>query len=296
MTPRAGIDLVLVPYDSGRRDWRMGAGPLGLLKSGLVDRLAGLGHDVRRVDVELPDGADDAATAAYELAADVARAVRRARADHRFPLVLSGNCNSALGTVSALGAATSGVVWCDAHGDFNTPDTSASGFLDGMTLATLTGRCCAGDAARIPGFEAVPEDVVVLLGARDLDEGERDLLESSAVRFVAPGPATAEELAAAIEGWPDTVATAYLHVDLDVLDASEARVNEYAAAGGLTLPDLLACIDALAAHCPIGAAALTALDPAADAEGRAVAAAIAVIEQIVTRADLATPATPDGAG
>lgn len=289
MTPRAGIDLVLVPYDSGRRNWRMGAGPLRLLEKGLRDRLAGLGHDVRRVDVELADGIDGDPTSAYGLAVDIAYAVRRARDDHRFPLVLSGNCNSALGTVAGLGAATSGIVWCDAHGDFNTPDTSPSGFLDGMTLATLTGRCCRTETGRIPGFDAVPEDVVVLLGARDFDQAERNLLEASAIRFVAPGAAPAEELAAAIEGWPDTVETAYLHVDLDVLDVSEARVNEYAAAGGLTLPDLLSCIDSLAAHCPIGAAALTALDPVADADDRAVTAAITVIEQIVTRADLATP-------
>lgn len=289
MSTRAGIDLILAPFDSGRRDWRMGAGPLRLLESGLVDRLAGLGHDVRRIDVEPAEGDESDADPAYALAAVVSRAVRRARADGRFPLVLSGNCNSALGTVAGLGAATSGIVWCDAHGDFNTPETSASGFLDGMTLATLTGRCCRTEAGRIPGFDAVPEDAVVLVGARDLDEAERALLEGSALRIVAPGPATAEGLAAAIEGWPDAVETAYLHVDLDVLDVSEARVNEFAAAGGLTLPDLLSCIDSLAAHCPIGAAALTALDPAADADGRAVAAAITVIEQIVTRADLATP-------
>ena len=158
-----------------------------------------------------------------------------------------------------------------------------------MSLATLVGRCCADDAARIPGFAAVPEDAVVLVGARALDEPERALLEGSDVRMVSAGPAPGESLAAAIESWPDGVESAYLHVDLDVLDAAEATVNEYAAGGGLSLPDLLGCIDAVAAHCPIGAAALTALDPDADAEGRALAAAVAVVEQIVTRADLATP-------
>lgn len=283
------IDLVVVPYDSGRRGWRMGGGPLALIEHGVADRLRALGLDVRVVDVELAGGAAGDQHAAYELAADVARAVRRARTERRFPLVLSGNCNSSLGTVSGLGA-SAGVVWFDAHGDFNTPDTSSSGFLDGMSLAILTGRCCASEAARIPAFHPVAEETVVLVGARDLDDAERPMLQSSGVRQVAVGAATSEALAAAVESWPASASEAYVHIDLDVLDASEATVNEYAAAGGLTLPDLLACIDAISAHVPIGAAAITALDPTADGEGRALAAAIAVIEQIVTRAEPGGPA------
>ena len=288
MSRGRAIDVVVVPYDSGRRGWRMGAGPLRLIERGLLDRLRDLGLDVRPIEIELAGGDTGAPKdgAAYALAADIARAVGQARDEQRFPLVLSGNCNSSLGTVAGLGAGRTGVVWFDAHGDFNTPETSPSGFLDGMTLATLTGRCCATEAARIGGFAAVADDAVVLVGARDLDAGERVLLERSGVRVIGAGSATFEELAGAVEAWPAAIAAAYLHVDLDVLDASEARVNEYAAAGGLALPDLLACIDAVATHAPLAAAALTALDPAADEEGRALAAAVAVIEQIVARAGL----------
>ena len=284
------IDVIVVPYDSGRRGWRMGGGPLALIERGVVDRLRGLGVAARIVDIELPAGAALDQAAAYVLATGIEQAVRDARTHRRFPLVLAGNCNSALGTVAGMGAASTGVVWFDAHGDFNTPETSPSGFLDGMSLATLTGRCNAEWAARIPHFDAVPEDAVVLVGARDLDDAERTMLEGSGVRLVAVGAATSEALAAAVESWPESAAEAYVHVDLDVLDASEATVNEYAAAGGLTLPDLLACIDTIPAHAPIGGAAITALDPAADAEGRALAAAIAVIEQIVTRAEPGGPA------
>jgi arginase len=156
-----------------------------------------------------------------------------------------------------------------------------------MSLATLTGRCCAADTARVPGFAPVADDAVVLAGARDFDDAERRAIEASGVRVVGVGPATVEELAAALEAWPERVTGAYVHVDLDVLDAGEARVNEYAAPGGLTLPDLLACIDAIAAHAQISAAALTALDPSEDSDGRAAAAAIAVAEQIVARASVA---------
>lgn len=278
------VELIVVPWDSGRRGWRMGAGPLHLLAR-VRDRLDALGLDVHAVVVEPAQTGQADRSGPLELGAAIAHHVSRARAHRRFPLVLAGNCSSALGTVAGMGARSTGVVWFDAHGDFNTPETSTSGFLDGMSLAMLTGRCCADDTRQIDGFVPVADEAVVLAGARDLDAAERPLLERSGVRFVPPGSAIAEQLAAAAEGWPDAVVEAYLHIDLDVLDPEEAVVNQFGAPGGVTLPDLLACIDAVAAHVPIGAAALTALDPATDVDGRATAAALAVVEQVLARAD-----------
>ena len=72
----------------------------------------------------------------------------------RFPLVLAGNCNAAVGVVAGLGPGAA-VLWCDAHADFNTPETTTGGFLDGMGLATVTGRCWTSMAARVPGFVPV---------------------------------------------------------------------------------------------------------------------------------------------
>src|SRR5207237_3404114 len=121
------------------------------------------------------------AAAAFELASGISVCASSARARGNFPLVLSGNCASSLGTVSSLGGDRTAVIWFDAHGDFNTPETSPSGFFDGMALATLAGRCWTQEASSIPGWAAVPEHHVVLAGARDLDEQERRTLETSAV-------------------------------------------------------------------------------------------------------------------
>ncbi|HEX6588295.1 MAG TPA: arginase family protein [Longimicrobiales bacterium] len=283
------VELIVVPWDSGRRGWRMGAGPLHL--AGRVhSRLEALGLDVHEVTIDPSEMSDGDPASAFAIAADVARRVAHARSGRRFPIVLAGNCSTALGTVAGMGAGSTGVVWFDAHGDFNTPHTSPSGFLDGMSLAMLTGRCCTSDTARVPGFHALTDDAIVLAGARDLDDGERRLIETSGVRVVAPGSVVSEQLAAAAEGWPPAVTEAYLHVDLDVLDPEEAIANAFAARGGIGLTDLLACIDAVATHVPIGAAALTALDPEADVDGRATAAALAVVEQILARADYGGPA------
>ncbi len=166
------IRLLLVPYDSGQRNVRMGAGPEHLCAAGLEKHLAAQGH---QVDSEVIEPASRNWRAevqtSFELMRAIAKHVRAARTARRFPVVLSGNCLAAVGVIAGLGPGT-GVIWIDAHGDFNTPQTTTSGFLDGMTLATATGQCWGELAHSIEGFEPVPENAVVLLGARDLDPGE----------------------------------------------------------------------------------------------------------------------------
>jgi arginase len=87
--------------------------------------------------------------------------------------VASGDCTTALGTVAGLqrAGADAGVVWFDAHGDLHTPDTTSSGYLGGMPLRLLVGGCPELIGAR-PGLRPVPEEEVLLVGARDLDPPE----------------------------------------------------------------------------------------------------------------------------
>ena len=278
------VDLIVVPYDSGRRGERMGAGPERLLEAGLGSRLAEAGQvaQVRMVDPPADAWRAEIRTA-FDLANGVARAVGEALAGGVFPLVLSGNCApAALGCVAGL-PGSPGIFWFDAHGDFNTPDTTIGGFLDGMALATATGRCWPQLAGKLPGFAPVREDTVALLGARDLDPLEAASLAASGVRRLAPGelrgrlPALLVEMQAAGR-------SAYLHLDLDVLDPGEGRVNQYAALGGVSREDLAWSVGAIGDAVPIGAAALTALDPASDPEGRGLDVALALAAVVVDAA------------
>jgi len=126
------IQLFLVPYDTARRGWRSGAGPEHLLNAGLTNHLHSQGHFVADIQVieDDPTQPPTEIRTAFELARRLASAVREARAGGRFPLVLSGNCNSAVGTLSGLTPARRAIFWFDAHGDCNTPDTTTTGFLD----------------------------------------------------------------------------------------------------------------------------------------------------------------------
>ena len=145
------LTLISVPYDSALRGVRMGAGPERLIGAGLPGRLEALGHTVRLETVEHEAEPPTEIRTGFELMRGVAAQVSAAVRAGRFPIVLSGNCNTAVGTIGGLGGGV-GIVWLDAHGDFHTPETTTGGFLDGTGLATATGRCWRALAATVPGF------------------------------------------------------------------------------------------------------------------------------------------------
>jgi arginase len=275
------VELLSVPYDSGVRGVRMGAGPEALLKSGLADRIAARGHGVSQTTIELPSDAFlPEVKAAFELDRRLAKAVSSAIARDAFPVVLSGNCISSLATVSGLGVSEPGVIWFDAHGDFNTPETTKSGFLDGMALAILTGRCWQLLANTISGFAPVRADHVMLIGARHFDEDESALLSATKVVRVS-SDSFRKEFRNTLTDFGQRVRDVYLHVDLDVLDTSEGNANSFAVAGGLSLRELLDAIHAIGDVTRIRAVALTAYDPACDENGKMSEAATTVIEAAI---------------
>lgn len=274
------VALIVVPWDSARRGERMGAGPERLLAAGLPELLQRLGARVSVHVVDPPEGTWRAEIrTAFELAGGVAEQVRSAREAGRFPLILSGNCGVALGVVAGLGG-VAGVLWLDAHGDFNTPQTTTGGFLDGMALATLVGRCWRSLASAVPGFVPVPEDRVLLLGARDLDALEEGALGASAIQRI-PAADVDASLVERARGALGGSVRSYLHLDLDVLDPSEGRANEYAAQGGVTLAALTAALGGLRGGATPAAMTISAYDPAHDPEGRIARAALAVIEALL---------------
>lgn len=277
------VQLIAVPYDSGRRGERMGAGPETLMPR-LAERLQDAGHRVQRQTIEASrDARATEIGTTFQLAAGVAQAVRAARDAGAFPLVLSGNCGpAALGCVAG-GEPGGAVFWFDAHGDLNTPETTISGFLDGMALSAVTGRCWTALTAAIPGFHPVDDRAVALVGARDLDPLEAAALERSKISHVAVG-SFGPDLTATVGSIAQRSAAVYVHVDLDVLDPSEGRVNDYAAPGGLSCADVTWGIREITSNFYFVAASLTAFDPAADTDGRALDAAARIALVLIERA------------
>lgn len=150
--------------------------------------------------------------------------VAAAVASHDSPVVFSGDCTTSLGVLAGLQrrGEDPAVVWFDAHGDMNTPQTSPSGYLGGMPLAMALGH---GDrtVAHHLGLRRVLPEQVLLVDARDLDPGERELVAATPLRHVPISE---------VSTWLVPEGPVYLHLDLDVLDPEELPGLLYPTPGG----------------------------------------------------------------
>jgi arginase len=179
------------------------------------------------------------------------------------PLLLSGDCITALGIVAGLQRRHGDVslVWVDAHGDFNTPAISASGYLAGMSLAMLTGRAPEPFCEPL-GLRPVPDRNAVLVDARDLDPAERAALEASDVRRVAADPDAIRE---ALDQLPRSAV--YLHVDVDIVDGAHLPGLRFPVGEGPTFSLVEECLaEIVAAVPPAGACIACAWSPEAIAD------------------------------
>ena len=191
-----------------------------------------------------------------EIAAFTADAVR----DGDLPLVVAGDCCAAIPVAAGLQRAgvRPALVWLDAHADFNTFETSPSGFLGGMPLAMLTGR---GDPSMLDAVGATPlaENRVRLGDARDVDPAEAEALAAS-------GVVTASDLDALLATLDEGVPV-HLHLDCDVVTSEEVPAQSYPVPGGPRASEVEAFLAALAARTRIVAVSVCAWDPGLDADG-----------------------------
>lgn len=257
-----------VPYHDGLAGVARARGPEALLGEGvLVRELDARGwrtavREVRAPEPGLPE-ADRVFTVARRLGAAVAETV----AADGFPLVLAGDCNSCLGTVAGAGVHPVGVVWCDAHPDFDTVDDSESGSLDGMGLRLLTGIGWRTLRESVPGLRTVDEHAVVLTGVRDITPVQQRALDASQLPLLRGGDFSDTDLVAALTALRARTENAYLHIDLDSLDTGVGIANACAAPGGPDLDRLRGVVAEVFGRFRVVAAALTAYDPAYDPEG-----------------------------
>ena len=194
-------------------------------------------------------------------------------------MVLSGNCNTAaVGSLAAIGP--SGVVWMDAHGDLNTPDTTPSGYFDGMSIAVAMRRCWPTLTAKLPGFHPLDPKNVVHVGARDFDPPELELIEKEGIVRI---PAEdLDRLDAALEDLASRVDQVYIHMDLDALDPSDLKANHFSVPGGLTVAQMAEVVRSTGRHLKIAAAGITAYDPDHDPEDKGPGVVKTLVEALVS--------------
>ncbi|WP_322510731.1 arginase [Chloroflexus sp.] len=250
MTTGLRIAVLGVPIDLGAGRRGVDMGPSAIRYAGLSRRLSDLGHQVfdfgnlvTPMVETTPLPPPDARLRYLEPIADVCQRLAELVSDiveqAMLPLILGGDHSLAIG--SASGSARGrrlGLIWIDAHADFNDEHTTPSGNIHGMPLAALTGRghpLLTGLAGRVPAFDPAR---VVLIAVRDLDPLEREALRASAVTVFTMHEIDRRGMAAVMEQ-ALTIATRgtdgfHLSFDLDVLDPREAPGVGTPVSGGIS--------------------------------------------------------------
>lgn len=199
------------------------------------------------------------------------------------PVSICGDCCSAIGVLAGLQRAHTNptLIWFDAHGDFNTWETTPSGWLGGMPLAMIVGR---GEQrlTSAAGLEYLPERQVILTDARDLDPGERQALEHSSVRLVGNVRTLCEE--SLPEG------PLYVHFDTDVVNPVDAPAMNYVARGGPLASELAEVFADLAHTARIVAVSVSTWNPKLDEDGRTRKVCMELLDVLLGQQDALWPA------
>ncbi|MGH2530954.1 MAG: arginase family protein [Thermomicrobiales bacterium] len=275
------VRLIAVPYHLGRPRISAGLGPEALLAAGADAAVREVGCTATIDLLDVSAASTNEIAAAFEVSRALASRVRDAVAHGAFPLILAGNCNSSAGTLAGLATDGLGAVWFDAHTDFNTPERTTTGLLEGMALAIATGHAWPAMARALPGFRPIAGNQVVLVGARDLDAEEQRRLDDLGAVVVGPDRVHAAGIEPVLhesfEQMPAGTRQMYLHLDLDVLDPSEGKPHDWALPNGLSLDETVQAIQLLGDRFALRAASIAGYDPACDLDGRVARAAIRIL-------------------
>jgi arginase len=240
------------------------------LGGGLVERIGSLGIEVTGVErLALPPEriSGDPIVNLGRYNQLVGKAVAGAIESGSLPLLAGGTCSHLIGMLAGLQQAHTpetriGLIWLDAHGDFNTPATSLSGMLGGMPVAVSAGLCLAAWRERAGMTAPLPTNRIVMVDVRNLDKKEADLIEATDVtvaKFAAGWKI--DGIATAIQQLADRVDLLYLHVDSDILDATLQPNHPTAEPDGPDVRAVLAVLRSAFATSKVGAFAVVSVNP-----------------------------------
>lgn len=292
MMTKKPITIIGMPMDLGQGRRGVDMGPSAIRYACLQELLINLGYDVEDIGnlaVPSPESIsigedhlkylEPICQVSEHLAATISQVI----ADNRFPLVLGGDHSMAIGTVGGVAKHYNklGLIWFDAHGDLNTADTSPSGNIHGMPLAVSLG-VGHPDLVNIAGFAPkVRPEHTVIVGARELDPGERDLIHELGIKvFTMPDidrMGMARVMDEAIGIVSKGTAGVHLSFDLDGLDPLYAPGVGTPVPGGATYREAHLALEMLSAAGIITSAEFVEVNPILDRENQTAKLAVALM-------------------
>ena len=291
MEGRKQVAIIGAALDLGAGRRGVDMGPSAIRYAGLHDRLAGLGYDVvdwSDVETAVLEATEETDTSARYLpeikaaCARVAYLVGIALAEDALPLVLGGDHSVALGTLGGLAKVRGpgGVLWIDAHGDLNTPETSPSGNVHGMPLAAAIGLADGrfdSDAWTLP---AVEPQRVALVGIRSLDGEERKRIRELGIKAYTMSDIDRIGIERAIrESLTHIAGPGFVHVslDMDALDPEVAPGVGTPVRGGLSYREAHLALELVSESGLAGSFEVVEVNPILDRENATAALAVELV-------------------
>jgi len=282
---RRAVHVMGAALDLGQTVRGTDVGPAALRYAGLIGRIRELGLSVTDFgNLESPQAAHLAGQDVVPAIADVCRGLRelveQSIKSGALALTLGGDHSVAIGSVAgALAAGPTGLLWIDAHGDFNTPETSPSGNVHGMPLAVLMGR---GDPRLLgvcQGVFLAPEHVA-LVGVRDLDRKEREALRGAGVAVFTMRDIDERGMGkVAREAYERVRGPGRVHVslDIDALDPVEAPGTATTVSGGLGFREAHLLLEIIADEGLLGSMDVVEVNPMLDVRNRTAQLAVDLV-------------------
>jgi arginase len=249
------VALVKMPYVGERNVPELSGGPDYLEQGGLRKLLEDQGFQTKLSSPVVLSADEEKAYGSWNRLAlaegQLAKVVADERRNGNLPVGLLANCSSILGMLSGLqhsGPAAKplrvGMVFVDAHGDFNTPETTLSGMLGGMPVAIAAGQCLTRMRIKAGLEPAIPTRHIVEVCVRDTDPLEQELLDRSDIQQLTLDDVRARSanLQGAMKRLSDSTDVIYIHVDMDGLDPREVPGHPLAVPGGPTSVELAAAL------------------------------------------------------
>ncbi|EDL64463.1 arginase [Bacillus sp. SG-1] len=289
---KKNISIIGVPMDLGQMRRGVDMGPSAIRYAGVAERLENLGHtinDLGNIEIAQPERVHTSNSHLRNLRAvaegnhKLADKVDEVIKGDDFPLVLGGDHSIAIGTLAGVSKhyENLGVIWYDAHGDLNTSETSPSGNIHGMPLAVSLG---IGDESltSIGGYspKVKPENIVII-GARSLDEGERELIKERGIKVFTMHEVDrmgmTKVMEEAINYLKDKTDGVHLSLDLDGLDPADAPGVGTPVLGGISYRESHLAMEMLAESHLITSAEFVEVNPILDDKNRTASVAVALM-------------------
>jgi arginase len=295
---RQPVGIFGVPMDLGQDRRGVDMGPSAIRYARLEASLEDLGHkvtDLGNAGVPIPETvvAENEVkhlAAVKRVCEEVSDRAATIVSEGMFPIFLGGDHAIAIGTVSGVARSASrgrtGVIWVDAHADFNTPETSPSGNIHGMPLAAITGL---GHPELVgiggPGASVRTEDVIII-GLRSVDVEEKNLLREAGVRVYTmkdiDAYGAARVVRSAIKGLSQ-VDRVHLSLDLDVLDPGVAPGVGTPVRGGLTYREAHLLMELVNEAGIISSLDVVEVNPILDVKNGTATLAVELVESLMGR-------------